>query len=80
MNLNTTISLPWFSRPTTKKRKKKRKRKRKRKLVLLQNRYEGFSWKKKKKSPKILHRHIIVKGIFFWGKLPYFKIICPTRM
>jgi hypothetical protein len=47
-----TISLALVFKANNQKRKK---RKRKRKLVLLQNRYEGFSWKKlKKKVPKFI--------------------------
>jgi hypothetical protein len=50
-------------------KKKKTKKQKEKKLVLLQNRYEGFSWGEKKKSQNC--RHIIVKGIFFGGNLPY---------
>jgi hypothetical protein len=53
----------------TPKKKKKKKTKKKKKLVLLQNRYEGFSWKKKekKKGPKSSPHYCERDFIFFGG-------------
>jgi hypothetical protein len=47
------------------KKKKEKKKEKEKKLVLLQNRYEGFSWGKTKKVPKSSPYYC--ERIFFGG-------------